>query len=335
MATVKKVTIQDIAQEADVSISTVSRVLNGRVSVAEPKRQAVLQAVEDLGYRPNIFAQSLASGQSMTIGILTQEIRSHFYDELVHHILESLRDTSYSAIIADGHWQMDKEVEALDTLVDRQVDGLILVGGTIPKQQVIQLSKKVPLVIVGRYIEELADHCIYVDNLAGGYAATQHLIDLGHRHIAHITGVLSQYDAIQRCNGYRKALEQAGLQVNEELIVEGHFHEQSGLLALEMLLTRGQMFTALFCGNDQMAYGAKLAMFRRGIRVPDDVSIIGFDDQAMSGYTIPPLTTMRQPVGQLGHTAAQAILERIQGKPFKVEPYQARLITRESAARHR
>ena len=335
MTTAKKVTIQDIAQKANVSISTVSRVLNGRVPVAEPKRSAVLQAVDDLRYRPNIFAQSLASGQSMTIGILTQEIRGIFYDELVFHILQELRETSYSAIIADGHWQVEKGLEAINTLVDRQVDGLILIGGSLPAEKVIEISQEKPLILAGRHIPALASQCVYVDNFEGGYTATKHLIDLGHRHIAHITGELNQEDAIERFNGYKSALEDAGLKVDDKLIVEGHFQEQSGLMAVEMLLTRGQMFTAIFSGNDQMAYGARLALFRRGIRVPDDVSIIGFDDQTMSAYTIPPLTTMRQPAGRLGRTAAQAILNLIKEEPIGIRPFKAELVNRESTERHR
>ncbi len=335
MSVAKKVTIQDIAAKAAVSISTVSRVLNGRVSVAEAKRTAVLQAVEDLGYRPNIFAQSLASGHSMTIGILTQEIRGIFYDELVFHILEELRETSYTAIIADGHWQVEKSLEAINTLIDRQVDGLILVGGSLPEEKVIELSKNKPLILAGRSVSTLASQSVYVDNFLGGYQATKHLIDLGHRHIAHITGEINQEDAIERFNGYKQALEDAGLRVEEKLIVEGHFQEQSGLMAVEMLLTRGQVFTAIFSGNDQMAYGASLALYRRGIRVPDDVSLIGFDDQTMSGYTIPPLTTMRQPAGRLGRAAANAMINLIKEEPFETRPFQAELIVRESTARHR
>ncbi|MEM7333192.1 MAG: LacI family DNA-binding transcriptional regulator [Chloroflexota bacterium] len=335
MSIVKKVTIQDIAQKADVSISTVSRVLNGRVAVAEAKKTAVLKAVKDLGYRPNVFAQSLASGQSMTIGILTQEIRSMYYDELLHHILQELRDTSYSAIIADGHWQVAKGMQALNTLLDRQVDGLILIGGSIPEQELIRINQTLPLIIAGRHVPGLANQCVYIDNFSGAYKATKYLIDLGHRHIAHITGKLSQIDAIERCNGYKHALEESGIVVDENLIIEGHFHEQSGLMAVEMLLTRANMFTAIFCGNDQMAYGAKLALFRRGIRVPDDISLIGFDDQSMSAYTIPPLTTMRQPAGQLGRAAAHAILNLMKNEPFEIRPFEARMIVRESTSWHR
>lgn len=331
----KKVTIQDIATEAEVSISTVSRVLNGRVSVAEPKKRAVLQAVQDLGYKPNIFAQSLASGQSMTIGVLTQEIRSSFYDEILHHILQTIRGTGYTAIITDGHWQVEKSMKTINTLLSRQVDGLVLIGGSLPEEQIVEINKTTPIVLVGRCIEQLKDRSVFVDNFAGAYEATQHLIDLGHRHIAHITGELNQEDAVARTNGYKQALADSGIAVDPQLIIEGRFHEQSGLLAMEMLLTRGQPFTAVFAGNDQMAHGARLALFRRNIRVPDDISLIGYDDHPSSAYTIPPLTTMQQPAEALGQTAAHAILGLMKNEPVVIRPFQTQLVIRESTGRHR
>lgn len=335
MSSSKKVTIQDIAQKADVSISTVSRVLNGRVSVAEPKRSAVLKAVDDLGYRPNVFAQSLASGHSMTIGILTQEIRNAFYDAMLHYTIQEINDSRYSAIIADGHWQDERGLKALNTLINRQVDGLILIGGSLPEAPIVQVSQRLPLVIAGRFVPSLAKQCVYVDNFAGGFEATTHLIELGHRRIAHIAGDPTHEDAIARTNGYKAALEKAGLPLDSELIIEGNFMPQSGLLGVEMLLTRGRMFTAVFSSNDNMAYGARLALFRHGIRVPEDVSIIGFDDVSMSAYTVPPLTTMKQPAQELGQAAAQMIFKMIKCEPFEIRPFQAQLMLRESTAPNR
>ena len=332
-ATRKRTTIQDIAGEAGVSISTVSRVLNGKVPVHKDKRSAVLRAVEKLEYRPNIFAQGLAGGQSMTIGLLTQQISSPFYDSILHGALSGLRGTGYSPLIADGHWQSEKERKAINTLLARQVDGLVLIGPTGEVEPLQELARRTPVVVIGRNIPDLL--CINMDDFGGGYTATKHLIDLGHHQIAHIMGIPTHEDAVARCHGYRKALEDAGLPVDEALIAEGQFSEQSGVLAVEMLLTRGRSFSAIFAANDQMAYGARLALFRHRIRVPDDMSIVGYDDQATSAYIVPPLTTMRQPGGEIGRTAAAALLNLVKGNRRENVRFSAELIPRESTARFR
>lgn len=330
----KNTTIQDIATEAKVSISTVSRVLNGNVPVREDKRQAVMDAVAMLKYRPNVFAQGLARGQSRTIGVLTQEISSPVYDAILREILVGLRGSGYSPLIADGHWQADREQKRIETLLGRQIDGLIVIGSTSDEAYLGQLADRVPLVVIGREIESLSS--IYVRNSEGAVLATDHLIALGHTQIAHITGILTHADAVARCRGYKDALVQAGLDVNDDLIVEGGFSEQSGLMAVEMLFARGRPFTAIFAANDQMAYGARLALFRRGIRVPDDVSLVGFDDQQGSAYAIPPLTTLRQPMEQIGARAAEAVLQLIQGKDVERSGgVSAELIIRESTSRLR
>ena len=328
----KRITIQDIARHAKVSISTVSRVLNGTVVVAKPKHDAVMQAVNHLGYKPNIFAQGLASGQSMAIGILTQDISSPLYDAILHGVLQGLRNSNYSPIIVDGHWQPEKEQQAIETLTARRVDGLVVIGGSSKPEFFGRLAKQTPLIIVARRFDNLTDQCIVMANEQGGYKATNHLIQKGHRQIAHITGILSHQDALDRQAGYLRALADAGLRFNPELVVEGRFTEQSGVLAVEMLLMRGRTFSAIFCANDQMAYGARLALFRRGIRVPEDVSIVGYDDQPVSAYVIPPLTTVRHPANQIGQTAAQSILDLMKGRQKKVAPFSAELIIRESTA---
>lgn len=332
-ATRKRITIQDIADEAKVSISTVSRVLNGNVPVREEKRLAVERAVASLDYRPNIFAQGLASGQSMTIGLLTHEISSPFYDEIIRTALRRLRGTGYSPIITDGHWQATKEEKALRTLIDRQVDGLIALGPIGDGDLLCDLAKEVPLVIIGRDEPQLT--CIKLDNWTGGYRATQHLISLGHRRIAHITGILTHRDAVARRDGYRQAMQDAGLPIDDALIVEGQFSEQSGVMALEMLLTRGVSFSALFAANDQMAYGARLALFRHGIRVPDDVSIVGYDDQRASAYMIPPLTTIRHHASDIGTAAADMILALMKGESVESQEFSAELMIRDSTQRMR
>ena len=331
-----KVTINDIARRAKVSKSTVSRVLNGNNVVAQPKQAAVLKAIEELGYRPNIFAQSLVSGRSFTVGVLTQNIGSPFYDAILVGIHEGFAGSDYSPIFADGRWHPETEQSALQTLLDRRVDGLIVIGGLMPKEKLLRLGDdyQVPLIVVARHLPELDGRCIYVDNFAAAYKITTFLIEQGHREIAHITGIASQEDAISRREGYLQALSDAGLTPTPELMVEGNFRRQSGTLAVEMLMTRGRMFSAIFAANDQMAFGARLALFRRGLRVPEDVSIAGIDDEPASAYMTPPWTTMRQPAIEMGVAAAQAILSLLAGKPLPNLQFSMDLIARETVARH-
>jgi LacI family transcriptional regulator len=331
----KKVNIQDIAQKAHVSISTVSRVLNDGTSVTEAKRNAVLQAVAELNYQPNVAAQALAGGQTKTVGAITQDISNPFYDAILRGVRQGLDESGYSPIFADGHWQAAAEIKALQMLLDRSVDGLIVLGGCSPEDVLQQFNKQTPLIIIGRNLPALAQQCLPLDDFTGAYRATQYLIGLGHQRIAHITGILAHQDAVERRKGYEQALAEAGLEPDPELIIEGDFLEQSGVLAVEMLFTRARSFSAIFAANDQMAYGVLLGLYRRGIRVPDDVSLIGFDDQRTSAYTTPPLTTIRQPAIEIGETAAQAILHLLKDKPFTIPRFPAELIIRESAARYR
>lgn len=329
----ERVTIQDIANRANVSISTVSRVLSGNARVSEDKRQAVTRVVKELNYRPNIFARGLAGGLSMTVGVLTQNIGSPVYDAIMRGIITGLEGGDYFPIFADGQWRLGVEQAAIQTLLDRRVDGLIVVGGNLSVSTLQQVAAQAPLIVAAREIQELAGRCIHINNFQAAYEATRFLIEAGHREIAHIAGVVEHQDARRRYDGYCRALADAGLPVNSELIFEGNFRRQSGLLAVETLLTRGRTFSAIFAANDQMAFGARLALFRKGIRVPDDVSLVGFDDQSDSAYMTPPLTTVRQPAVEMGEAAAQALLHILRGEPYTAPVFQTRLVVRESVAR--
>lgn len=333
MARTKKITISDIAEKANVSKSTVSRVLNDSEAVIEEKRTAVLDAIAELDYQPNLFARGLAGGQTMAIGILTQNITSPHNDALLRGVLQGLNGTGYSPIFADGYWQSNKEKEAIQILLGRQVDGLIVLGGEVSGSFLQQVAQKVPLIIVGRCVDELVQHCLYVDNFVGAYKATKYLIQMGHQRIAHITGRLDHPDGFNRREGYLQALRDANLEVDDKLIVEGNFMEQSGVVAMEMLFNRGRSFSAIFTGNDQMAFGVRLALFRRGIRVPDDISIMGFDDQHGSAFMTPPLTTVRQPVLRMGKAAAKAMLHLVKGEEFDLPSLPVDLVIRETVVR--
>ncbi|HEU4740960.1 MAG TPA: substrate-binding domain-containing protein [Meiothermus sp.] len=324
------VTLSDVARAAGVSPSTVSRVINGTARVKPHKRDAVLKAIERLHYHPNILAKGLAQGRSLTIGVITQEISSPFYGEMLKGVEQALEETPYHPIFASGHWRADQEEAALKVLVARQIDALVVMDGSVPEDRLLELVKTMPVVVVGRKIPGL--RCLGIDNVRGAYEGTQHLIELGHRRIAHIAGPQSHPDAIDRLKGYQRALEDAGIAFDPALVVEGDYLEPSGLLAVEALLARGALFTAIFAANDQMAYGANVALYRRGIRVPQDVSLVGFDDLPSSSYFTPPLTTVRQPGLEMGWEAARMVLDLLEGRRYTPKTLSTRLMVRESTA---
>jgi LacI family transcriptional regulator len=335
MAAKHTATISDIAHRSGVSTSTVSRVLSGANKVSEAKRVAVLTAVAELNYQPNVFARGLASGQSMTIGVLTQNFGSPFYDAIIQGVVQGLNQTGYFPIFADGQWQPDIEFEAIRAMLRRQIDGLIVLGGFLGFKEIQQLTGDIPLIMVVNRATGYEDNSVFIDNVAAAHLATRHLIELGHRRIAHICGRLDHPDARDRRQGYIQALEEAGFEPDPELMIEGTFRRQSGVLAVEMLLSSRTSFSAIFAANDQMAFGARLALYRRGIRVPEDVSLVGFDDEPSAAFMIPPLTTVRQPALELGHAAAKIALARLKGEPVPAPHLTAELVVRESTAYQR
>jgi LacI family transcriptional regulator len=334
-----KVTILDIAEKAQVSPSTVSRVLRNSAAVAEKKRIAVMRAVDELDYQPNIFAQSLASGQSMTVGVLTQNFGSPFYDAILEGILLEMENTDYWPLFADGRWHPDIEQQALDMLTGRRVDGLIIIGGRTSEDKIQKIASKTPVIVVARKLKHDPERCVYLDNFQAAFDATNYLLKRGHRNIAHITAAVVYDETVddvhQRRLGYEQALRDAGIEPDPRLLVEGTLQQSSGVLAVEMLLSRGRPFSAIFAANDQMAFGARLALYRRHIRVPEEISLIGFDDDVSAAYMVPPLTTVRQPARKMGQMAAGGVLQMIQGGQPKFTPVEGELIPRQSVARLR
>lgn len=328
-----EVTISDIAELAKVSKSTVSRVLNEKAVVNSQTRQVVLKAANKLGYQANLFARGLAVGRSMTVGVVTQKIGSPFYDTLMQGVIRGFGGTGYSPIFVDGQWEKDTELEVIRTLLGRKVDGLLLLGGELPEQELSELKDQLKIVVVGADVKGWEGQCVYCDNVRAAREATEHLIEFGHREIALIQGIMGHQDSRRRVEGYKLALTNAGITVDPDLMLEGNFSAQSGVLAINTLLMRGKPFSAVFCANDMVAYGARLALSRRGIRVPEDVSLVGFDDQAESAFTTPPLTTVRQPAVEMGELAAKGLIELMQGQTCEFEMPRAELVCRESVRR--
>jgi LacI family transcriptional regulator len=193
--------------------------------------------------------------------------------------------------------------------------------------------EQLPTIVVGEDVPARQGRCVFIDNVIAAYEATKHLINLGHQKIAIIRGIEHHQDAIRRFEGFSQAMVEAGLEVDPELVIDGDFTAQSGLMAISSLLMRAKSFTAVFCANDMVAYGARLGLHRQGLRVPDDVSLVGFDDQGESAYMTPPLTTVRQPAIEMGHAAAIGLVNLMEDKPVQFPVLRAELQCRESTAR--
>jgi len=328
----KPPTIQDIAEHANVSKSTVSRVLNDTTPVHEEKRKAVLDAIKELHFEPNSLASGLASGASMTIGIQTQNIGSPFYDLITQGIIHALTDSKYSPVLVDGRWKKKFEMEGIQTLLRRQVDGLIISGGDLEVEHLLEFNKQKPMLIAGREVKELESQCIFINNFDAGFQATEYLINLGHTKIAHVAGVSFHQDAIRRLQGYKAALSHAGIEFDPELVFDGDFEAPSGVAAVEHWIENKKEFTAILAANDMSAFGARLVLFKKGIRVPEDVSIVGFDDQAESAYMTPPLTSVRQPAFEMGAMVGSAMLKMLSHQPFHLPTLPVEIVKRESVA---
>ena len=327
------VTIDDIAKRANVSKSTVSRVLNGSAVVNQQKQDAVHQAVIDLDYTPNMFAQGLASGKSMTLGILTQNIGSPFYAAIAQGVIEGLAGSGYTPLFVDGGWDHEREAVSIEALISRKVDGLLIVGGDIAASELQSYEKQMPLIVVARDINGLERRCVSVNNKQIGYMATKHLLEQLHTQIAFIHGIEGHPDAQDRFAGHLEALQEAGISRSDELIYQGDFSGHAGLKAVNCLLNQGINFSAIVAANDMVALGSRLALYRSGIRVPDDVSIIGCDDQAEAAFMTPPLTTIRQPSYEMGVVASKSLLSSISNEDYEWSELAPELQIRESVKR--
>lgn len=327
------VTLRMVAKAAGVSPSTVSRILNGTARVSSDKEDAVNEAIRRLGFVPNPVARGLAGGRTLSIGVLTQTISSPFYGEALRGIEDRLEPAGYIPIFVSGHWHEPEELRAMEALMSRRVDGVIVLAGRLPNETLARYAASLPMVVVGRTMAGPGVCSLEFDQRTGARLATRHLVELGHERIAFIAGDSAHRDALDREAGYRDALAEAGLVFDAELVTAGDYTEAGGLLAINRLLDARRPFTAVFAANDQTAIGAALGLYRKGIRVPDDISLVGFDDLAPARYATPPMTTVRQSVYEMGAQAALAMLALLAGEPPQVDLPAPELVVRESTRR--
>ncbi len=308
------VTIKQVSEAAGVSSATVSRVINNTDTVKEKTRQQVLAAMEKLGYRHNVIAASLASNKTHTIGYVVPELHGSFFGTMVAGSEKVLRKANKHMFVVTGHSDEALEKKEIEALLSRRCDALILHVEAVSDEYLVELaSQDVPLVVVNRYIEAIGDRCISLDNVTGGYIATKHLLELGHRDIGYLSGALFKADGINRLEGHKRALAEAGVNYNPNLTYEGNFQAQSGEAGIEALEAAGCYYTAVACANDEMASGAINALRNHGKRVPEDVSVIGFDNIDFASYLTPKLTTVDYPVRDIGAMAANWILDQVYG----------------------
>lgn len=325
-----KVTLGMVASACGVSPSTVSRILNGTAVVSPAKREAVDRAIAALGFTPNPVARGLAGGRTLSVGVVTQAIDSPFYGLALRGIEEELGRAGYSPLFVSGHWNAVEEKRCIDILLSRRVDGLIILTGRLSDAALRSIAKSLPVVVTGRNLTAPSLYSLDFNNFQGAKIATHHLLMLGHRKIAFINGDPEHPDANERLRGYRAALKAAGVPFSPALVLPGNYLEKSGLEAVERLVDRRERFTAIFAANDQMAFGAALALHRRGLRVPEDVSLVGFDDLAGAVHSIPPLTSIHQGPYELGQIAAESLLRLLADEvPTQCLP-EPRLVIRNS-----
>jgi LacI family transcriptional regulator len=305
-------TIREVASRAGVSPTTVSHVINNTRFVSADARQRVLDAMAELNYRPNVLARSLRRGETRTLGLILPDSANPFFAEIARAIEDTAFRNGYNVILGNSENELTKEQVYVDVLVNKQVDGLIFVATGDHSPSLEQLvNDGLPVVVVDRRLSGLEVDTVLTDNLQGGLTATRYLLDLGHRRIACITGPSNLTPSAERVIGYRQALEERSLPVDETLIRKGDFHPHSGYLAVSQLLHRQPRPTAFFICNDMMAIGALRALAEAGLHVPQDCSLLGFDDIELASYVTPPLTTIRQDKNAMAEAAVQLLLERI------------------------
>jgi DNA-binding LacI/PurR family transcriptional regulator len=324
----------DVAARAGVSHQTVSRVVNAHPNVAAATRKRVLEAIAELGYRPNSAARALVTGSSRTIGLAIANVSQYGPAQTLLGLEHAAREAGYfltvSVLDDDSGGNL---IEAVERLATQSVDAIVALStyeGAVHALPVV--NPRVPLITVQaeRGGQDLA---VWVDQETGAALATRHLLDLGHRTVHHVRGPANALEADARQRSWRIELESAGAVVPP--VLHGDWWPPTGYLAGRELLARrrgGEEVTAVFVANDQMALGLLSAFDEGGIRVPDDISVVGFDDVPEAPYYAPPLTTVRQDFAELGRRVVQAVLARISGTAFQPEPVQPRLMVRSTTA---
>ncbi|PTQ14276.1 transcriptional repressor PurR [Vibrio splendidus] len=307
-------TMKDIARVAKVSTSTVSHVMNKSRFVSEEIAERVNSAAKELNYAPSALARSLKMKQTKTLGMLVTTSTNPFFGEVVKGVERRCYEKGYNLILCNTEGDSERMKSSIDTLLQKRVDGLMLMCSTLEGQHidVFERYPELPVVVMDWGPMLFASDKIQDNSHQGGYMATKHLIDNGHSDIGCITGPLHRNQASSRYQGYKQAMEEANLEINPKWIVESNFECDGGFDSYQTLKARGQMPSALFVSNDMMAMGVIHAAAQDSTLIPNDLSIIGYDDIHLSKYMTPALSTIHQPKHRLGKAAVDTLLSRLQ-----------------------
>ena len=306
-------TIKDVAQLAGVAVSTASIALNGKDKVSEETKRKVMEAAKELNYQKNGAAMDLKRNNTKTIALILMDLSGPFYSELIKGVQEVSLANGYDLIACSSLGGHDST--AIKFLREKRVDGVIILAHNV-SDDIIQLSSRAgfPIVLLDRHLEGNYLLNVQVDNEQGGYMATKHLIERGHKKIAYISGSKFSHDNEMRFKGYKRAIADHNITYTEKWNISGNFTREGGYLATKTLVAQGDLPTALFYANDEMAIGGMKALEEKGINIPNDICVIGFDDIQIAEYVSPPLTTVRQPKYEMGTLAAHILFQSMDGE---------------------
>jgi len=312
---VNNVTIYDVAREANVSMATVSRVVNGNPNVKPTTRKKVLEAIDRLGYRPNAVARGLASKKTTTVGVIIPDISSIFYSELARGIEDIATMYKYNIILSNSDQNTDKELHLLNTMLGKQVDGIVFMGGNITDVLVEEFKRSpVPIVLAASVEEQAQTPSVNINYEQAIYDSVQLLVEKGHKRIAFVSGPMSEpINSMRKLAGYKRALEEAGIAFDDALVAEGDYSYDSGIESLAHLLEQSDKPTAVIAATDEMALGVIHGAQDRGVSIPDDLEVIGFDNTRLSLMVRPQLTTVVQPTYDIG-AVAMRLLTKLMNK---------------------
>lgn len=332
-----RVTIKDIARLANVSTTTVSRVINNKdEGVGSETRKKIQDIIKELNYKPSSLARGLVTKRTKSIGLVLPDITNPFFPDLARGVEDYSVNKGYNAFLCNSDNNAEKEKRYINALMEKHVDGLIITSThNLEEEHILELMEnKIPIVILDRRFKSKDLHGVYTDNFSGAYEAVKYLIQNGHKSIGCITGPLDTSISRERLEGYKKALTDNGIEYDDRLIVQSDFKIDGGMNASQELL-KNKEITAVFACNDLMAYGVYKTAKKLKLSVPDDISIIGFDDISLSQIVTPTLTTVSQPIYEMGYEAAKMLISLIEDKKLKrkIKKLSTNLVVRESTAK--
>lgn len=328
-------TMKQVAEKARVSTTTVSHVINNTRVVSEDARERVLSVIQELRYIPSAVARSLKNDRTHTLGMMIPNNSNPYFAEVIQGIEDASFKLGYNIILCNSDDNPKKQAAYIRVLMEKRIDGLILVSsGSDEELSQLLADEGIPKVLVDREVSGVSADFIEADHVQGGYDATSYLISLGHRRIACVAGPDTLLPSGGRVTGYLRALKEAGLEFRDKYLVHSDFTSQGGFNAFQELLALPERPTAIFVSNDLMAIGGICAANAAGVRIPQQLSVVGYDDIALASFSTPPLTTIAQPKHAIGELTAKTLVDRIQhpDAPLRREMLQSRLVIRQSTA---